>query len=72
MTDKLLFNTKEACQKLGLGTNRAILDSLRRGGLIKTIKLGRNYMYPSFELERFVKDNVGHEITADCIVFEEV
>ena len=65
--DKLAFNTEEACQLLSI--NRSLLDSYRKGGLIKATKYGRFYVYPKKELERFVDSNIGKEITKDGIIY---
>ena len=62
-SDKLAFNTDEACEMLSI--NRQLLDSYRKGGLIRATKLGRLYVYPKKELERFIDTNIGKEITKD-------
>ncbi len=61
--DKLAFNTEEACEMLSI--NRQLLDSYRKGGLIRATKMGRLYVYPKKELERFIDTNIGKEITKD-------
>lgn len=67
--DKLAFNTEEACQLLSI--NRSLLDSYRQGGLIRATKMGRLYIYPKKELERFIDSNIGKEITKDGIIYGE-
>lgn len=67
--DKLAFNTEEACALLSI--NRQLLDSYRKGGLIKATKYGRFYVYPKKELERFIDSNIGKEITKDGIIYGE-
>ncbi len=65
---KIALNTKEACTYLGI--NRSLLDSFRRCGLIKSIKMGRLYIYPTSELNAFIDRNMGKEITKDGLVFD--
>ena len=65
---KIALNTKEACAYLGI--NRNLLDSFRRCGLIKSIKMGRLYIYPISELNAFIDRNMGKEITKDGLVFD--
>lgn len=65
-TEKLLLNTKEACSYLGLP--RMKLDGLRKVGRIKSIRVGRTYLYPVEELRAFVNRNLGKEITKDGLV----
>lgn len=69
INEKLCFNTKEAVHLLGI--NRNLLDSFRRRGLIRYVKMGRNYLYPKNELERFVSDNLGNEISKEGIILVE-
>ena len=61
--DKIAFNTDEACEMLSI--NRQLLDSFRKNGLIRATKMGRLYVYPKKELERFIDKNIGKEITKD-------
>lgn len=68
-SDKLAYNTDEACQVLSM--NRHLLDSYRKGGLIKATKVGRCYIYPKKELERFINSTIGKEITKEGIVIGE-
>ncbi len=69
LSNKLLLNTKEACNYLNL--NRALLESYRRAGLIRYIKAGRNYLYPINSLNQFVAENTGKEITKDGLIVGE-
>lgn len=66
---KILLNTKEACEYLNL--NKDLLLSYRKAGLIRYMKAGRNYLYPVSELNRFVLENVGKEITKDGLIVGE-
>lgn len=68
ITNKIAFNTLESSELLGI--NRTLLDSFRKKGLIKAIKVGRYYLYPKSELESFISRNLGKEITKDGIVYE--
>ena len=68
--NKIALNTKEACEYLGI--NRSLLDSYRKCGLIRSIKTGRYFIYPISELNRFINQNLGNEITKDGIIFEGV
>lgn len=65
---KVAFNTKESVEILGI--NRNLLDSFRRKGLIKAIKVGRYYLYPKQELESFIAKNLGKEITKEGIIYD--
>lgn len=64
--NKLAFNTKQAVEILGI--NRNILDIYRKKGLIRCIKIGRNYIYPKSELEQFLKNNLNKEISKEGII----
>lgn len=68
--NKITLNTKESCEYLSI--NRALLDSYRRCGLIRAIKVGRYFLYPVSELNDFVNQNIGKEITKDGLVFESM
>ena len=61
--NKISFNTKETCQILSI--NRNLLDSFRKKGLIKYVKMGRQYVYPKTEIENFINRNIGKEITKE-------
>lgn len=63
---KISFNTKESVEILGI--NRNLLDSFRRKGIIKAVKVGRYYLYPKQELESFINKNLGKEITKEGII----
>lgn len=65
-SEKLSFNTDETCELLSI--NRNLLDCYRRKGIIKSIKCGRNNIYPRYELENFLNKYNGREITKDGIV----
>lgn len=67
-TMKAGFNTKEAVSYLGI--NRKLLDSYRKAGLIRAIKTGRIYIYPIQELNNFINQNIGNEITKDGLIYE--
>lgn len=67
--EKLAYKTEEACEILGI--NRNLLDSFRKNGLLQTIKVGRYYIYPKSELERFINKNIGNEITKDGTILSE-
>ena len=67
--NKLAFNTQEACECLGI--NRNLLDSFRRSGLIRAIKVGRFYIYSKNEIDRFLASNIGKEITKEGTVLVE-
>lgn len=66
--ERIALNTKEASEYLGI--NRALLDSYRKAGLIKSIKVGRFFIYPISELNSFISRNLGKEITKEGIVYE--
>jgi excisionase family DNA binding protein len=55
-----LFTVKEAAEKLKTNTNTVY--KLIRGQHITALKLGR-YKIPDYELERFIKENQGMDIT---------
>lgn len=60
------YTTKDAVELLSI--NRNLLDSYRRAGLIKSFKLGKNYIYPEAELIKFLETNLGKEITKEGLV----
>lgn len=65
-SDKMAFNSEETSQILGI--NRNLLDSFRRSGIIVATKVGRYYIYSKKELERFLKDSYGKEITKNGVI----
>lgn len=65
-SNKIAFNTKESVELLGI--NRNLLDSYRKNGLIRAIKVGRYYIYPKTELESFINRNLGNEITKEGMI----
>ena len=65
--NKYAYNTEETCYLLGI--NRKLLDSFRKKGLIKSIKTGRYWIYPASEIESFLTNYLGKEITKDGIVY---
>ncbi len=67
--EKLMLNTKEACSYLGIP--RMKLDGLRKVGTIKSLRVGRTYLYPITELHSFVNRNLGKEITKDGLIIGE-
>lgn len=67
MNEKLAYNTKETIQILGI--NRNLLDSFRKKGIIKAVKMGRLYVYPKSEIESFIQNNIGKEITKEGIIY---
>lgn len=67
--ETIVLNTAETCEYLRI--NRHLLDSYRRAGLIRSIKVGRNYLYPVREIESFVERNIGKEITKDGLIIGE-
>lgn len=67
--NKILLTTKEAC--LYTNINRTLLDTFRRSGVIKAIKIGRQFLYPIQELNAFVDRNIGKEITKDGLIIGE-
>ena len=66
---RIALNTTEAAKYLSI--NRTLLDSLRKAGTIKSLKVGRLYLYPVSILDSFINDNIGKEITKDGIVIGE-
>ena len=67
-TEKIALNTKEASEYLSI--NRALLDSYRKAGIIRSIKVGRFFIYPISELNAFISKNIGKEITKEGIIYE--
>ena len=65
---KIALNTSEACEYLSI--NRNLLDSFRNKGLIKAIKTGRFYIYPIAELNKFINQNLGNEISKEGVIYE--
>lgn len=63
---KIALNTLEAVEYLGI--NRKLLEAYRRAGLIKAIKTGRSFIYPVKELDGFIEQNTGKEITKDGLI----
>ena len=64
--NRITLNSKEACSYLGI--NRNLLDSFRRAGLIRYLKTGRLYLYPIVELDAFIENNIGKEITKNGLI----
>lgn len=60
--DSLKMLTREETSKL-LNTSLNTLDMLREVGALKTIKLGRNYMYSQFAIKQFQLDYEGCELS---------
>lgn len=65
---KLALNTEETCELLSLKRN--VLDTLRKQGLIKCIKIGKQYRYPIKEIQAFLEKNVDRVISFDGIKYE--
>lgn len=47
-----------------LNCNKDTVTMLRENGLIKAIKTGRNYMYSQKEMQRFMDDYAGLDISS--------
>lgn len=62
------YKTKEAVEILSI--NRNLLDSFRKAGLINSIRLGRNFVYPDEELIKFLDKYLGKEITKEGLVLQ--
>lgn len=61
MTD-LKMLTREETSKL-LNTSLATLDMLRDVGVLKAIKIGKNYMYSQYAIKQFQLDYEGYELS---------
>ena len=61
-TNSLKMLTREETSKL-LNTSLNTLDMLREVGVLKPIKLGKNYMYSQFAIKQFQRDYEGYELS---------
>ena len=62
MTNSLkMYNQQEVAELLGC--NKETVRILRETGCIKPIKIGRQYMFSYFELEKFQKDFSGLDVS---------
>lgn len=60
--NSLKMLTREETSKL-LNTSLNTLDMLREVGILKPIKLGKNYMYSQFAIKQFQLDYEGCELS---------
>lgn len=61
MNDLKMFTQSEVAKLLNC--NKDNITMLREVGVLKAIKTGRNYMYPKQELERFINEYVGLDVS---------
>lgn len=61
-TNPLKMLTREETSKL-LNTSLNTLDMLREVGILKAIKIGKNYMYSQFAIKQFQLDYEGCELS---------
>lgn len=61
-TNSLKMLTREETSKL-LNTSLNTLDMLREVGVLKAIKIGKNYMYSQFAIKQFQLDYEGYELS---------
>ena len=61
-TNSLKMLTREETSKL-LNTSLNTLDMLREVGVLKAIKIGKNYMYSQFSIKQFQLDYEGYELS---------
>lgn len=59
---KLTYDAIELAEILGYGKKTERIDALRKDGLLQGIRTGRKYIYPTSEVEAFLKKTVGHDI----------
>lgn len=65
---KLAYTSDELASALGLSDRRKV-DELRKAGVLQGIKVGRGYIYPRSEAERFLTDYLGEDLsTHDALV----
>lgn len=70
--EKLAFTSDELAAALGLSDRRKV-DELRKAGLIQAVKIGRGYIYPKKEAERFLNEYLGENLsTHDDLVLAKV
>lgn len=63
------YRTKEAVEVMSI--NRNLLDSIRKARLIKSHKIGRNYVYMDSDIEEFLDSYIGKRITKEGLVLNE-
>lgn len=63
------YKTKEALEMLSI--NRNLLDALKKAGLIKSHKIGRNYVYSDSDIQEFLDVYIGKKISKEGIVLNE-
>lgn len=57
----LSYSTTDLAHELH--TDRNKIDNLRKAGLLRGIKIGKGYIYPEEEVKRFLKENLGADVS---------
>ena len=58
--EKITYTEKELEDVLHIKQRQ--ISELRKQGYIKAVKIGRTYIYPTTEIERFLTQNIGKTI----------
>ena len=58
--EKITYTEKELEDVLHIKQRQ--ISELRKQGYIKAVKIGRTYIYPTTEIERFLAQNLGKTI----------
>lgn len=66
----LAFTTNQLAEELHTSRNK--IDYLRNVGILKSIKMGNGYIFPMFEVDRFLhecmNEDLSNEFTIDNVV----
>lgn len=67
-TNDLVLTTEEVAS--ALHTHRNMVDRLRRNGLINGIKLGKGFIFATTEIESFLKNYAGMDLSNEVAMQE--
>ena len=59
---QMAYTSDQTAKLIGLNDRRSV-DNLRRHNLIRGTLCGKKYIYPAFEIQRFLRDNLGSDLS---------
>lgn len=68
LSDLKTYTTAEVATRLH--THRNMIDRLRRNGLLNGIKLGKGFIYSEEEVQRFLRNYVGLDLSNESNMLE--
>lgn len=68
LSDLKTYTTAEVATRLH--THRNMIDRLRRNGLLSGIKLGKGFIYSEEEVQRFLRNYAGLDLSNETTMIE--